>query len=75
MRFQVTTREASDARTRYLVVDSEDHHRPVAQFDRREEAQAHADRLEEGPFDWDEQEAWKDEWDQDDEERAAGRET
>lgn len=49
----------------FLVVDTEDEQRPVAEFDDRETADAHAARLEEGPFDWDDQDAWQDEWDDD----------
>ena len=65
-RFVVRERErAVSGRPQYLVVDTEDRHRPVATFDDRDEAQAHADRLAEGPFDWEEQEAWKDDWDDD----------
>lgn len=72
-RFIVRERERSvSGRAQYLVVDAEDAHRPVAEFDDREAAQAHADRLAEGPFDWDEQDAWKDDWDDDAERDATG---
>lgn len=64
-RFVVQQREKVSGRPRYLVVDTEDRSRPVASFDDREAAQAHADRVNAGPFDWDEQEAWQDEWDDD----------
>ena len=46
----------------YLVIDTEDRERPVASFDARDAAQAHADKLNAGPLDWDEQEAWQDPW-------------
>lgn len=63
-RFVVRDRErAVSGRPQYLVVDTEDRHRPVAEFDDRDAAEAHAQRLAEGPFDWDEQDAWHDEWD------------
>ena len=66
-RFTVTERSKTGrAATEYLVVDSEDDDRPVAEFDDRQAAQQHADRLNQGPLDWDEQEAWQDEWDDDD---------
>lgn len=75
-RFIVRQRErAVTGRPQFLVVDTEDEHRPVAEFDDREQAQAHADRLNEGPFDWDEQDAWKDEWDDDDRGAASDRGT
>lgn len=73
-RFMVRERERSvSGRAQYLVVDTEDRHRPVAEFDDREAAQAHADRLAEGPFDWDEQDAWKDDWDGEDDDGAGAR--
>lgn len=63
-RFIVRERErAVSGNPQFLVVDTEDDHRPVAEFGERDPAQAHADRLNQGPFDWDEQDAWKDEWD------------
>jgi len=46
----------------FLVLDTQDRSRPVAQFARRADAEAHAARLETGPFDWDEQDVWKDPW-------------
>jgi hypothetical protein len=65
--------EPGTGRREFLVVNREDQWRPVASFDDRQEAQAHAERLNAGPLDWDEQEeAWKDDWDRDDD-RWAGR--
>lgn len=65
-RFQVRAEETiGRARPRYAVVDTENRDLPVAHFDHREDAEAHAGRLEQGPFDWDEQEAWQDEWEDD----------
>ena len=46
--------------TVYLVLDTNDKSRPVAQFADRAAAEAHAARLAAGPFDWDEQDAWRD---------------
>ena len=66
-RFEVRERsKTGQGSPEYLVVNTEDKDRPVAEFDNREDAQAHADRLEQGPFDWDEQEQWQDEDDEDD---------
>lgn len=63
-RFTVRQRErAVGGAPQFLVVDREDEHRPVAEFDDRDAAEAHATRLNQGPFDWDEQDAWKDDWD------------
>lgn len=65
-RFVVRERErAVSGAPQYLVVDSEDRYRPVAEFDGHDAATAHAKRLNEGPFDWDEQDAWQDDWDDD----------
>jgi hypothetical protein len=66
-RFQVRqrTRTGSDD-VEYVVEDSEDRHRPVAEFADRGQADAHAEKLNAGPLDWDEQEAWQDEWDEED---------
>lgn len=66
-RFIVREREEpGSGRTEYLVEDTRDRNRPVAEFADRAAAEAHAEKLEAGPLDWDEQEAWKDEWDEDD---------
>lgn len=74
-RFVVRERErAVSGRAQFLVVDTEDEGRPIAEFDDRESAEAHAERVNAGPFDWDEQEAWKDEW-EDDGERGSGGNT
>ena len=64
-RFQIREREHPGGASRFAVVDTESNELPVAEFDTREQAQAHADRLAQGPFDWDEQEAWQDDWDDD----------
>lgn len=65
-RFVVRQRErAVSGVAQFLVVDAEDEHRPIAEFDDREAAEAHAARLEKGPLDWDEQDAWDDGWDDD----------
>lgn len=65
-RFTVEERSRTGrADVEYLVVDTDDHHRPVASFDERAAAEAHAERLEAGPLDWDEQEQWQDDWDDD----------
>lgn len=54
------------ARSEYLVVNVEDQRRPVASFDDRDAAEAHADKLNAGPLDWDEQEQWQDPWEDED---------
>lgn len=60
-RFEVRQRDRTGSdRTEFLVVDNDDGSRPVASFDDRAAAEAHAERLAEGPFDWDEQDAWND---------------
>ncbi len=61
----VETEHVGTARRRFAVVNEEDRNRPVAHFDQREEAEAHADKLNQGPLDWDEQEQWQDEWEDD----------
>ncbi|MBW3561919.1 MAG: hypothetical protein KY437_05415 [Actinobacteria bacterium] len=57
---------------RYTVVDTDNDELPVARFDSRAAAEAHAQRLAEGPFDWDEQEAWQDDWDDDEQGGQSG---
>lgn len=69
-RFQVRQRtRTGSAEVEYVVEDTEDRQRPVAEFTDRGEAEAHAQKLNAGPLDWDEQEAWKDEWDDEDDAR------
>lgn len=72
-RFVVTEGETpTDAKPRYAVVDTDNKDLPVAHFDNREDASAHADKLNEGPLDWDEQEAWQDDDDWGDDENDGG---
>lgn len=60
-RFQVVDREDPiSGGVKYAVIDTDNKDLPVATFDDRGDAQAHADKLEQGPLDWDEQEAWQD---------------
>lgn len=65
-RFRVLGGHNLRGRAEFLVVDTEDRHRPVAEFAERRAAEEHAARLNRGPLDWDEQEAWQDDWDDDD---------
>lgn len=64
-RFRVVAAGDVRGRAAWLVVDSEDGDRPVAEFDDRGDAEEHAERLDAGPLDWDEQDAWDDPWDDD----------
>lgn len=58
-RFIVRDRVASgSADAEYVVADTQDRSRPVAEFADRGAAQAHADKLNAGPLDWDQQDAW-----------------
>ena len=67
-RFQVRQREKTgSAEVEYVVEDTDDERRPVAEFPDRAAAEAHAEKLNAGPLDWDEQEAWKDDWEDEDE--------
>lgn len=65
-RFQVRQREQiGSGEAEFVVEDTQDRNRPVAEFRDRESAQTHAEKLDAGPLDWDEQEAWQDDWDDD----------
>ncbi len=64
--FEVRAGDDLRGRAEWLVVNTADRSRPVAEFADRADAEAHAERLNAGPLDWDEQEAWQDEWDDDD---------
>ena len=68
MREKFVVRDRSEdvrGRSRFLVVNTEDDDRPVAEFEQREAAEEHAEKLNQGPLDWDEQEQWQDEWEDD----------
>jgi hypothetical protein len=60
-RFKVVEREKFRGDVRYVVVDTRSEELPVAHFDRREDAEAHARKLEEGPLDLEEQKEWQEE--------------
>lgn len=66
-RFEVRERSKTGrGAIQYVVVNTDDRERPVAEFDDRSAAAAHAERLNQGPLDWDEQDAWQDDDDWED---------